>query len=287
MRNSIISFSKIAFAFLALAGMTTLTSCDDDDEKFVNPKGEKEYNVYFNLGKYNSDENYLEHEYAYHAYGVGHFYIDTFNNPGDTLLASGEDVEFALEGAKQSDLYEAENGVWRDKYSLVGGNKSFVMCAFTWRYQETEEGNKIRLDDHFYDYDTENGKELPFAKIVIKDKIMKQFDAVTICRISSETLETTNLITKKPLTITKELALIGKQVAGTFVVYDIRDKESSAHLFNADGSFNTYGYDYDQILNAEDKICELAAGQFEVTNVVTEAVAGYKVAVTAPFTIAE
>ena len=59
MRNSIISFSKIAFAFLALAGMTTLTSCDDDDEKFVNPKGEKEYNVYFNLGKYNSDENYL------------------------------------------------------------------------------------------------------------------------------------------------------------------------------------------------------------------------------------
>jgi hypothetical protein len=161
------------------------------------------------------------------------------------------------------------------------------MRAFTWRYQETEEGNKIRLDDHFYDYDTENGKELPFAKIVIKDKIMKQFDAVTICRISSETLETTNLITKKPLTITKDLALIGKQVAGTFVVYDIRDKESSAHLFNADGSFNTYGYDYDQILNAEDKICELAAGQFEVTNVVTEAVAGYKVAVTAPFTIAE
>ena len=63
MRNSIISFSKIAFAFLALAGMTTLTSCDDDDEKFVNPKGEKEYNVYFNLGKYNSDENYLEHEW--------------------------------------------------------------------------------------------------------------------------------------------------------------------------------------------------------------------------------
>lgn len=275
MRNSKILFSKFAFAFLALAGMTTFTSCDDDEEKFTNPQGEKEYNVYFNVGKYDSEEGYLEHEYAYHAYGVGQFYLDTYNVVGDTLLSSGEDVEIALEGAKKSDPYDESNqNIWRNSYSLSGGNRTFVMRSFSI--------NPKDADDLTHYYDKSN-----YAKVVIKDKIMKTIEPVIIGRISSDNLEITNLITKKPLTITKDMALLGKEVAGGFVIYDIRDRVSNPHLFDAEGNFNTYGYNYDQILNAEEKIGELTADQFERTNVVTEVVAGYKVVITSPFTIAE